>query len=839
MSSYNLDNLSYAEFEKLCQALLKASFGLGIEAWGGQGDWGRDAYFPGELRFPRNELCPGPFVFQAKFVSGANAAGAKPDKLILDAVKTESKRIKGRLDSGMEAPKCYCLLTNVPLSTTSREKLKTSLQAVLPKDCTILIHGAGDLNCWILQHSHIANGFPRLVQSRDFISPVHNLPYLPNPYFIGRDNELQKIKDTFDDDIASPQVIVLNGIGGAGKTQLASEFAWKHEAEYVARFWINGSDSAVYAEGLASICDLLNLPEKGQSNLEVRIQGSLRWLRSNKRWLLIVDGVDKKEAIDQITNTLSKGLTGHLIITSRTEKWPITFSSLQVSSLQLQHAISFLKLRACCLPNDKGVGIVAELTAGLPLALDQAAAYIKARKISFEAYADRWKVERRKLANDRTAVPVSATRYQETVATTWRLTVQALQPQTRGLLRLMSFFGYGMIPRKVLEAATIVIPIAAEHVLFEDQGQEMDYELNVDNNSIEESLAELAEYSLIALLEDDFEIHPLIRMGEQDSVPATRHHKWVCLAVWMLAQTVTKHPQQYPSWKSWAKFRVHIAEALREAKKYNQRDIFVGILALSYGRFLNAQGECREAIDILEYAMIVIEGVDGNNEIGVARGYAELGAAYQHFGDIKKAEIAFRIALELVEKHPEKQDAIVSSLNSLGLLLLESSRIDEAGPLLARAFEIGKRLFDPEDPRMAPIYTNLGLLFSAHGNLDRAIDLHSKAFLISEKKLSDDNPEKGIHLSNMALQLIQTRDYLHALAAGNGALHILRKTLPSGHHLIGTCLNNIGAAFLYLKKFKVAKGYFLEAEAILSKAVDEKHEHLVVVRKHLKYLAKY
>jgi hypothetical protein len=47
MTDYRLDDLGWYEFERLCQALLKAAYGTAIEAWGGSGDLGRDAYAAG------------------------------------------------------------------------------------------------------------------------------------------------------------------------------------------------------------------------------------------------------------------------------------------------------------------------------------------------------------------------------------------------------------------------------------------------------------------------------------------------------------------------------------------------------------------------------------------------------------------------------------------------------------------------------------------------------------------------------------------------------------------------------------------------------------------------
>ena len=84
---YQLDTLGGDQFENLIQALLIADLGLGVEAWGGSADHGRDAYCASELNFPNRRVTnPGLFVFQAKFISGANATGAKFDKELNAAI---------------------------------------------------------------------------------------------------------------------------------------------------------------------------------------------------------------------------------------------------------------------------------------------------------------------------------------------------------------------------------------------------------------------------------------------------------------------------------------------------------------------------------------------------------------------------------------------------------------------------------------------------------------------------------------------------------------------------------------------------------------------------------
>lgn len=169
MNDYKLDELGWREFEKLIQTVVKAQLGFGIEAWGGSGDWGCDAYFAGKLRYPSKEEAHGPFVFQCKFVENANAAGAKPGKLLTGAVQKECAKIRENLKSGKwnKAPNCYGLFTNAPCKPQLRKTLRTSLNKVL-LGAHISIHDCGDVCRWL--SPEIVQYFPQLHSPPKLIS---------------------------------------------------------------------------------------------------------------------------------------------------------------------------------------------------------------------------------------------------------------------------------------------------------------------------------------------------------------------------------------------------------------------------------------------------------------------------------------------------------------------------------------------------------------------------------------------------------------------------------------------------------------------------------------------
>jgi hypothetical protein len=177
LQAFDLDALGWHDFELLVQAMLKRLAGLGVEAWGGHSDLGRDAYFEGPLRFPTTDLASGPFVFQCKFVEQANAAGATPFRLVEAASRKEAARIEGRLKPTKRGqntvppkwstpPNHFALYTNAPLSGVEKERIAGLFKSRLNK-CAITIHDFSDVCATLLNTPDLARSFPQLLSLRD------------------------------------------------------------------------------------------------------------------------------------------------------------------------------------------------------------------------------------------------------------------------------------------------------------------------------------------------------------------------------------------------------------------------------------------------------------------------------------------------------------------------------------------------------------------------------------------------------------------------------------------------------------------------------------------------
>jgi hypothetical protein len=168
MLRYRLDDLGAYQFEKLAQSALKVRAGLSVESWGNRGDWGRDSYTPSPLRFPDPKVQTiGPFIFQTKFVEGANSAGAKPHNALISSASKEVNRISDRMRKGTwKMATHFTFVTNSLIGAGAREQIRTMFADAVPS-ATVVVWSGDDV-CDILDHAPtVARAFPQLLSIRD------------------------------------------------------------------------------------------------------------------------------------------------------------------------------------------------------------------------------------------------------------------------------------------------------------------------------------------------------------------------------------------------------------------------------------------------------------------------------------------------------------------------------------------------------------------------------------------------------------------------------------------------------------------------------------------------
>ncbi|MEW6379466.1 MAG: tetratricopeptide repeat-containing protein [bacterium] len=122
-----------------------------------------------------------------------------------------------------------------------------------------------------------------------------------NPFFTGREEILKKLHVllTSGEGAAIVQPHIIFGPSGVGKTQIAIEYAHRHQDEYQAMLWVQASTRLSLISGFTAIASLLNLPGKDSHDQNLVVDMVKQWLDENNRWLLILDdaGVDGSQDV--------------------------------------------------------------------------------------------------------------------------------------------------------------------------------------------------------------------------------------------------------------------------------------------------------------------------------------------------------------------------------------------------------------------------------------------------------------------------------------------------------------------------------------------------------------
>ncbi len=351
----------------------------------------------------------------------------------------------------------------------------------------------------------------------------HNLPFPPlRDLFKGRDTDLLRLESTLDQPgraAAITQSEAISGLGGIGKTRLAVEHAWRCGHRYTAAFFVRADTPEALRRGLASLAGpaLLSLPERTAAVEEEVVAAVLRWLREHPGWLLILDNVDTEEAAAAVGALLSSLSGGRVLITSRLSEWPPDVLTEPLDTISRAEAVHFL-LQRTKKDDPEQAGRLAAVLGDLPLALEQAAAYILHTRMRFTDYLDAWQRERPQVLrwhNPRLM------KYPAPVAVTWQTTFEELGPSSAALLRLTAFLAPDPIPVAMFEEGSGTVEQAAA-LFCEETGRQP------APCPVREALAELAAYSMVTLQDKGtFAVHRMVQEVLRSHIPADRLRAWI------------------------------------------------------------------------------------------------------------------------------------------------------------------------------------------------------------------------------------------------------------------------------------------------------------------------
>jgi hypothetical protein len=292
----------------------------------------------------------------------------------------------------------------------------------------------------------------RMGRPPGMLPDIWNVPHPRNPNFTEPGQRLTEMRDALHSGKPAALTQALAGLGGVGKTQLAIEHAYRHASDYMLIWWVRAEQEATLAADYASLATALNLPEKDVAEQTVVIDAVRDALQHRRDWLLIFDNVN---APDDIRDYLP-AFGGHVLITSRHAAWGGVAQAVPVRKWTPEVAAEFLLKRTGDTDVDSAKELARELD-HLPLALEQAAAYIESVGNTLKTYLAIFR--KHQIEVFKHGRP--GTDYPATVATTWEISFQSLEkesPAGAALLRLCAFFAPDDISREAIAAGADHLP---------------------------------------------------------------------------------------------------------------------------------------------------------------------------------------------------------------------------------------------------------------------------------------------------------------------------------------------------------------------------------------------
>src|SRR2546430_2394136 len=173
--------------------------------------------------------------------------------------------------------------------------------------------------------------------------------------------------------------------GGIGKTQLALEYAYRYHQDYQAVLWARAESTEALVSSYITIAALLRLPEREAKEQEIIVQAVKTWLQTHHGWLLILDNADE---LMLLPDFLPPSLGGQLLLTTRAVATGRLAHRIEIETLLPEQGALFLLRRAALIsldaelsqavPQERNLALqISQELGGLPLALDQAGAYLE------------------------------------------------------------------------------------------------------------------------------------------------------------------------------------------------------------------------------------------------------------------------------------------------------------------------------------------------------------------------------------------------------------------------------------------------------------------------------
>jgi tetratricopeptide (TPR) repeat protein len=575
------------------------------------------------------------------------------------------------------------------------------------------------------------------------LMPYWSVPYPRNPFFTGREEVLEMLHAQLGVDraVALTQSSALHGLGGVGKTQIALEYAYRHALEYSAVFWIRAETTEQIISSFWQIAEILHLSECQGKEQDVVVTAVKCWLSTHSQWLCIWDNLEDLALLDQFLPAVRSGA---LLLTTRLQALGTFAQGISLWTMEQEEALLFFLCRAKVLPpgatrehiqqfatrqpRDYTTALeVVTLLGGLPLALDQAGAYIEETQCGLSPYLALLHTRQEALLQQRGE---RVRDHPASVTTTFYLSMTATaecHPAAGEILQVCALLQPDAIPEELfLQGARCLgetLAAACRDALAWNQ-----------------VAASACAYSLLHRQsgERTFSMHRLVQAVLKGMLPEPVQRAWKRRVLHAMSQLFPADEKEHADyWQQCERLLPHALLCLTWSEGEEECIALMTHVAtyfLARSRFAEAEALYLQARRLGEQTLGIAHPRVGEVLYGLAffystqRKYAEAEALYLQ--TVRVGEQTLGAA------HPQVGEVLCR----LALLYGNLGRYAEAEPLYQRVLSIREQALGADHPQVATVLQLQAVLYDDLNRYAEAEPLYQRALRIREQTLGTDHP---------------------------------------------------------------------------------------------------
>lgn len=669
--------------------------------------------------------------------------------------------------------------------------------------------------------------------------------------------------------------VVISGLPGSGKTELASQMAWNARDSlryYKGVFWLNADSTASLQAGIQDMARGMKLIEEQQlitATAEEIQEMVLQELNSSDHWLLILDNLDEASILKNFLP--QRRDTRHVLITSRHRAMSSALKARQIdlNPLSQQEAITLFNKSANCSEegshySERQLLELVNALGCLPLAIVQAGAYLSETQDDVSNYFRFYKSSRKDIWGWKPSQDSSYI----TVATVMAISfgkVKESEVSVR-LFCLLSFLDPTRVPETLLTTSN----------KFQDPRDIFRSPTNVNS-----ALQPLITYNFVQRRDGNISMHRLVQdvmrdiiereLQDQGTVLDMLHdfdrfpQYWVERAIELLS---IAYPSSCPNtWNHCAVYNPHATNCITYGNKYSLESEMFADLERAVGKYTFDQGGYVLARDLFESALRMYEHVCGEDDIKTANVLSDFGQSLARLGRHHEAIEQFERLLKLNDTNSFKDArGIASVIRDIGKSLFGLGKYDEALQSFERALRINESAF-PADPiesariiasisdvlrckrqfrkaynkceealkieeqilgkdhiDSAGLISQSGGILGSRGQHRKALRRFERSLMIYENALGKDHIESVEAIANIGLTSLHLGKCSEALERFKHAIKITESVFGKEHFKVGSLIWNVGSACLFLGRRDEARVYWERGLKVSGKQLCEGHD---------------